>query len=82
MPLGKEVGLSPGDIVFLDGDPACAHEKGHSIPHFSAHVYCDQMAGWMKMPWYGGSCLRPGDIVLDEELRSFKSDAWCPEADA
>jgi len=36
MPLGMEVGLSPGDTVLdiaLDGDPA---------PHFSAHVYCGQ----------------------------------------
>ena len=35
MPLGMDVGLSPGDFV-LDGDPAC-HK-------FSAHVYysyCD-----------------------------------------
>ena len=31
MPLGMEVGLSPGDIV-LDGDLAPRHGKGHSIP--------------------------------------------------
>jgi len=36
MPLGTEIGLSPGDIV-LDGDLA-PHGKGHSSthPHFSA----------------------------------------------
>jgi len=38
MPLGTEVG--PGDIL-LDGDLA-APRKGHSSPHFSAHVYCGQ----------------------------------------
>jgi len=24
--------------------------KGHSTRHFSAHVYCGEMAGWIKMP--------------------------------
>jgi len=41
IPLGREVGLDPGDIV-LDGDSA-HHRKGQSSPtHFSAHVYCGQ----------------------------------------
>jgi len=31
MPLGMEVGLSPGDFV-LDGDPASPPLKGHSPP--------------------------------------------------
>jgi len=38
MPLGKEVGLGPGDIV-LDGDPA-PQKKG--AWQFLAHVYCGQ----------------------------------------
>ena len=96
MPLGMEVGLSPGDFV-LDGDPAptpkgaepypifgprllwpngCMDQDvtwyggrprptrdcvrcGPSYPQqkrhthttqFLAHVYCGQMAGWMKTP--------------------------------
>ena len=45
MPLGMEVGLSPGDFVF-DGDPATPRKKGHTHPHpFLAHVYCGQTAG-------------------------------------
>jgi len=44
MPLGMEVGLSPGDFV-VDGDPA-PPQKGA----FLAHVYCGQTAGWIKMP--------------------------------
>ena len=41
MPLGKDVGLGPGDIV-LDGDPA-PPKKGHSTPPpFLALVYCGQ----------------------------------------
>jgi len=46
MPLGMEVGLSPGDFV-LDG--ATLPQKGLS-PQFSAHVYCGQTAAWIKMP--------------------------------
>jgi len=48
MPLGMEVGLSPGNIV-VDGDPAPLPKKGRS-PQFSAHVYCGQTAAWIKMP--------------------------------
>jgi len=39
MPLGTEVGLRPGHIVF-DGDPA--HPKRGTSPEFSAHVCCGQ----------------------------------------
>jgi len=34
-------------------------------PHFSAHVYCGQMAGWIKMPLGVEVSLGPGHIVLD-----------------
>ena len=58
MPLGTEVDLSLRDIVF-EVDPATP-EKGHTHPiQFLAHVYCGQMAGWMKID------LGPGHIVLD-----------------
>jgi len=40
-PLGTEVDLGAGHIV-LDGVPAPA--KGHSLPLFSAHVYCGTVA--------------------------------------
>ena len=56
MPLGMEVGLSPGDFV-LDGDQA--------PPQFSAHVHCGQTGGWIKMPLGMEVGLRPGDFVLD-----------------
>jgi len=35
MPLGMEVGLSPGNIV-LDGDPAPPKIRGTAAPHFLA----------------------------------------------
>ena len=53
-----EVGLGPDDTV-LDGDPA-------PPPQFSAHVYCGQMAGWIKMALGTEVGLGPGHIVLDE----------------
>jgi len=53
-------------------------------PHISAHVYCGQMAGWIKMPLgmevqasaqvtIFGPCIQyincgPGEIVLDKDL--------------
>ena len=48
MSLGMEVGLGPGDFV-LDGYPAPPPQKGGRAPKFSAHVYCSQTAGWMKL---------------------------------
>jgi len=63
MPLGIEVGLSPGDFV-LGGDPAPCQKGG---PKFSAHVYCGKTAGWIKMAlgMEVGLGLSPGDFVLD-----------------
>jgi len=67
MPLCTEIDLSAGDIV-LDGNPAPPPppKKGHS-PQFLAHVYCGQMAGWMKTPLGTETDLGPGHIVLDRE---------------
>ena len=64
MKLGTEVGLDPGHIV-LDGDPPPLLKKRHSPLQFSAHVYCGQMAGRIKMPLGTEVGLGPGDIVLD-----------------
>jgi len=67
MPLDTEVGLSLRNIVF-DVDPATPRKKGHAHPHpILAHVYCGQMAGWMKTPLALGTevDLSPGHIALD-----------------
>ena len=64
MPLGAEVGLSQGDIV-LDGDPS-SPKRGQQPPlQFSAHVYCGQTAGWIKIPLGTEVGLGTGHIVLD-----------------
>ena len=64
MPLGTEVDLGLRHIVF-DVDLATT-EKRHSHPtQFLAHVYCGQMAGWMKTPLGTEVALGPGHILLD-----------------
>ena len=60
MPLGIELGLGPGDFV-LDGDPAIRLPQ----QKISAHVYCGQTAGWMKLVLGVVVGLNPGDFLLD-----------------
>jgi len=60
-----EVGLGLGDFV-LDGVPALPVKRSQLPPtQFSAHVYCGQMAGWVKTPLGMEIDLGPGHIVLD-----------------
>ena len=48
------------------------NSRGTSRPHFSAHVLWPN--GWMDqdVTWQEGSCLGPGDIVLDGEPAPLK----------
>jgi len=62
--LGMEIGLGPGHVV-LAGDPAPSPPKGGTTPQFSAHIYCDQTAGWIKMPLGMEVGLGPGHTVVD-----------------
>ena len=41
------------------------YPKRSGAPHFSAHVYCGQTAGWMKLILGVEVGLSPGDFVLD-----------------
>jgi len=69
--LGKDVGISPGDFV-LDGDPVPFPQKGRSPPpQFSAHFYCAQTAGCIKMPLGMEVGLSPGEFVLDGDPAPF-----------
>jgi len=63
MPLGMEVGLSPGDFG-LDGDPVPLPKKWRCL-QFSAHVYCGQTAAWIKLPLGTEVGVGLCDIVLD-----------------
>jgi len=77
MPLGTEVGLSPGHIV-LDGDPALLPQRGKTLPHFSAHACCGQTAGWIKMLLGREVDLGPGHIVFDGYLPPKKERDTTP----
>ena len=77
MPLGMEVGLSPGDFV-LDGDPALLPKKGVEPPQFLAHVYCGQTAEWINMPLGMEVGLSPGDTMLDGDPAPPKK-GHCPQ---
>jgi len=43
-------------------------QKGGGAPKFSAHVYCGQTTGWMKLVLGMELGLSPGDFVLDGDL--------------
>ena len=45
--------------------PSALPEKEAEPPQFSAHVYCGQMAGWIKMSLGTELGIGPGGIVLD-----------------
>ena len=49
------------------GPSSPPQKKGgtHSSLQFSVHAYCDQTAGWIKMPLGTEVDLVPGDTVLD-----------------
>ena len=72
-----EVGLSLGDIV-LDGDLAPLPQKGaEPPPQFSAHFYCGQTAGCIKIPLGMDVGLSPGDFVLDGEPVTHPRQRGC-----
>jgi len=80
MPLGMEIGLSPGDFVLGGGpSPPNPHltKKGRS-PQFSAHVYCRQTAEWIKMPLGTDVDLAPGDFVFDGDAATRRKRAHPP----
>ena len=70
MVLGMEVGLSPGDLVVLDGDSP--------PPQFFAHFYCGQTAGCTKMLLGMALGLSPGDCVRWRPSSSTKRGRSLP----
>jgi len=79
MPLGTDVGLGPDDIV-SNGNPAPLLKKGaEPPPQFSAHVYCGQTAGWIKMAHGMEMSLDPGHIVLDGDPVSLPKKGTEPQ---
>jgi len=69
MPLGMEVGLSPGDFV-LDGDPAPLPKRGRTEPPIVCGVYAvvsigGQTAVCISIPLVMEVGLSLGNIGLD-----------------
>jgi len=64
MALGTEVGLSPDDFVTWGPSPP-PQKWGAAPPQFSAHFYCGQTAGCIKMPLGMKVGLGPDDSVID-----------------
>jgi len=75
MPLGMEVGFSPGDFV-LDGDPSPT-PKGRSPTQFLVHIYCGQTAAWIKMP-FGTDVGLGRNIVFDVDIATRRKKAHPP----
>ena len=69
MPLGMELGLSPGHIV-LHGDPSHPQKSGH--PQFLAHVYCGQMVAHFGYCWVLVSYLLSTMYIIDMALCYFQ----------
>ena len=64
MPLGMEVGLSPGDFV-LDGDPVPPPQKGAEPPNFRPTSIVAKRLKWITMPLGMEVGVGLRDIVLD-----------------
>ena len=64
MALGMMVGFGPVHIV-LDGAQLSSLTQGAEPPKFSAHLYCGQTAGCIKMPLSTDVGLGLRDIVFD-----------------
>jgi len=71
------IGLGPGHNV-LDWDPAFPSIKGAQPPQFLPHIYCGQMAGWIKMPLSMEVGLGSGDFVLDGDPASPQKKGHSP----
>jgi len=79
--------LGPGDFL-LNGDTAPpSTKKWGRAPHppqFSAHIYCGQTAGWIKMALRMEVGLGPGHNVLDGDpppkggtVLQFSAHVYC-----
>jgi len=69
MPLGREVGLGPCDIV-IDGDPAAPSQKGQRSPIFGSCLLW-QTTGLIKLPLGMEVGFGPGHIVLHGDPATF-----------
>ena len=87
MPFGMEVGRPQPKRLCVTWGPSSPPQKGGGAPQFSAHVYCGQTTGCIKIPL--GTEVGPSldDFVLDgdpaplrkkrTELPQFSAHFYC-----
>jgi len=64
---------------YVRWEPSTLPRKGtEPPPQFSAHFYCGQTAGWIKMPLGMKVGLSPGDSVLDGDPVPSPQSGWSP----
>jgi len=51
-------------------------QKGGTVPHFSAHVYCGLTARWIKRPLGVEAVLGLGNIVFDADAAPPLTSKW------
>jgi len=56
--------------------PSSSPKKGHSSPQFSAHIYCGQTAGCIRMPFGMEVGLDPSDIVKRSSCHLRSGLGW------
>jgi len=66
MPLTRYGGRPRPRRLFVRWGPRSPPPKGGGDPNFSAHVYCGQTAGWIKMAFGMEVGLSPGDFMLED----------------
>jgi len=74
VPLGMEVGLSPGHII-LDGDQLPHPERGTAVPTFQPMSFVAKTTGCIRISLGMEVDLGPVDIVLDEDPAFSKERA-------
>jgi len=77
MKLGMQ-GASPWPHCVRWGPSSPSLKGAQPPPQFSAHVYCGQTAGWIKMPLGTKAGLSPGDPMLDGYLTHSPQRVWSP----
>jgi len=63
--LSPQVGLGPHPTLCWMGTQLPLTQRGTAPTQFSAHIWCGQMAAWIKMPLGMELGLSPGDFGLD-----------------
>ena len=64
------------------GTPLPRPQKGGGTPKFSAHVYCGQTAGYIKMSLGMEVGLSPGNFVLDGDPVPLPNGGRSPQFSA